>query len=359
METKRLTWWKSIFKLSFLQIFAIFFMVLQTLLMLHCYMGRLADIRLNVVPSISHAIPEARNLTLKKSCRLCQVQMERKKRIREVCRDRNFSFLGKSKSFENMQNRELSNFISDDTLQTIYCIIPKVACTHWKQVLYLLNRNFAQQAPVKMPWSIHAYFKRLQKQRPFKKRVLQKNYIKFLFVREPFVRLISAYRDKIENPDKYFYQYSFHMLKSYGKMPNPPATVWKARKARIKATFSHFIQYLLNPRNQMGCLNNHWCPIYKQCHPCQVKYDFIGKLETLDSDSNHLLQLLGVDNIVFPPKYLNQTTINFVGEWFRNIPMAWREKLYKLYEPDFVLFGYPKPKCLFPEKEQHKVISSP
>ncbi|XP_067912864.1 carbohydrate sulfotransferase 12-like [Heterodontus francisci] len=352
MGTKRLTSWKSMFKLSFLQIFTISIIVLQTLLILYYYKGSIVDIWPNSVSPIDHSKPEASNQSFTKSCTPCLEQIERTKRIHEVCTDPKFSFWGKSKSFEDLQNRRLSNFIINDKLQIIYCAIPKVASSHWKQVLYLLKQNFGKQGPVKMPWSIHDYFKRSQKQRPFQKWMLQKNNIKFLFVRHPFVRLISAYQDKIENPNKYFYRYSFHMLRYYGKMSNPPFTAWKARKAGIKATFSHFIQYLLDPRRPMGQLNNHWRPIYQLCHPCQVKYDFIGKLETLDTDANYLFQLLAAENIRFPPKYLNQSTNNDIEQWFQNIPMAWREKLYKHYEPDFVLFGYPKPKCLLSEKKQ-------
>uniref|UniRef100_UPI00398F8D36 carbohydrate sulfotransferase 12-like n=1 Tax=Pristiophorus japonicus TaxID=55135 RepID=UPI00398F8D36 len=320
-------------------------------------MGRRVDISLNFVPLSGHTKPEASNLTYYKSCPQCLVQIERTKRLHEVCSDRKFSFWGKSKSFEDLQKTELSNFITNNNQLIIYCVNPQVASTLWKEVLYLLNRNFEHRTPVKRPWPIDAYFRRLQKQRPFRKWVLRQNNVKFLLVYHPFVQLISAYQDKIQNPDKYFYDYSFHMLKYYGKMPNPPATVQKARKAGIKATFSHFIQYLLDPRRPKGQLNNHWRPISQQCHPCQVKYNFIGKLETLGTDANHLLRLLGADIIRPPPKYLNQTTINDLERWFQNIPMAWREKLYKVYEPDFVLFGYSKPKCLFPEKEQQKAIS--
>lgn len=83
--------------------------------------------------------------------------------------------------------------------------------------------------------------------------------------------------------------------------------------------------------------------VYRLCHPCQVKYDFIGKLETLETDAEHLLKLLKVDNLHFPSGARNRTAASWERDWFAKIPIAMRRELYKLYEPDFELFGYPKP----------------
>lgn len=84
--------------------------------------------------------------------------------------------------------------------------------------------------------------------------------------------------------------------------------------------------------------------MYRLCHPCQVKYDFIGRLETLETDAKHLLKLLEVDHLVhFPSGARNRTTTSWERDWFAQIPLTMRRELYRLYEPDFELFGYPKP----------------
>lgn len=75
-----------------------------------------------------------------------------------------------------------------------------------------------------------------------------------------------------------------------------------------------------------------------------MKYDFIGQLETLETDAEHLLKLLKVDHFVkFPSGTQNLTAVSWERGWFAQIPMTMRRELYKLYEPDFELFGYPKP----------------
>lgn len=90
--------------------------------------------------------------------------------------------------------------------------------------------------------------------------------------------------------------------------------------------------------------------VYRLCHPCQVKYDFIGRLETLETDAEHLLKLLKVDHLVhFPSGARNRTAASWEGAWFAKIPMEMRRELYKLYEPDFELFGYPKPDSVLHE----------
>lgn len=173
-----------------------------------------------------------------------------------------------------------------------------------------------------------------------------KKYTKFIFVRDPFVRLISAYRNKFELPNDEFYRHFAQvMLRRYANQPTPPASVDEAFEAGIRPSFSHFIQYLLDPKTEQEvAFNEHWRQVYRLCHPCQIQYDFVGHLETAEEDAQHLLRLLRVDNVVeFPTSSRNLTASSWVADWFSTVPVEARRKLYKLYEPDFRLFGYHRP----------------
>uniref|UniRef100_A0A4W3IEP8 Carbohydrate sulfotransferase n=1 Tax=Callorhinchus milii TaxID=7868 RepID=A0A4W3IEP8_CALMI len=287
-----------------------------------------------------------------------QVQEERRQRLEDLCADPEYSFPGKSRNFTKIPNKEFNNFIVIDKLKLIYCFVPKVACTQWKRVLYVLNENLEHQAPESLNRDfIHDFYKDPKSKKKNLTAIFStelKDYKKFLFVRDPFVRLISAFRDKIESRDEIFYHFALIILKKYGNISLVPASPEKARQAGVKPTFTQFIEYLLDPQteNQFP-FDDHWRQMYRLCHPCHIKYDFIGKLETLDEDTAYLLQLLNAEKrIKFPRKYPNQTTTSYVEQWFRIIPKPWREKLFQLYEPDFTLFGYPKPKQLFPDGEQ-------
>ncbi|CAI9575754.1 unnamed protein product [Staurois parvus] len=173
-----------------------------------------------------------------------------------------------------------------------------------------------------------------------------KKYTKFIFVRDPFVRLISAFRSKFELENEDFYRsFAIPILTRFSNRTSVPTSAGEAFSLGAKPSFSQFIQYLLDTRTEeQQPFNEHWRQIYRLCHPCQIDYDFVGKLETLDEDASQLLRQLNLDSLFqFPPSYRNRTASSWEEDWFSKIPLEWRQKLYKLYEPDFVLFGYPKP----------------
>ncbi|XP_062998998.1 carbohydrate sulfotransferase 12 [Elgaria multicarinata webbii] len=293
-----------------------------------------------------------------------KLQAERRKTLRELCANSSFAFPTKERSFDDIPNYELNHLIVDDRHGVIYCYVPKVACTNWKRVMIVLSESLMDQGvpyvdPLDIPrehvhntsthFTFNKFWHRYGKFSRHLMKIKLKKYTKFLFVRDPFVRLISAFRSKFElENDEFYRRFAIPMLKLYANYTSLPTSVSEAFGAGFKVSFSDFIQYLLDPRTEkLAPFNEHWRQVYRLCHPCQIEYDFIGKLETLDEDSAHLLQLLKVDHLLrFPPSYRNRTASSWEEDWFAKIPVAWRQQLYKLYEADFVLFGYPKPESL-------------
>lgn len=89
------------------------------------------------------------------------------------------------------------------------------------------------------------------------------------------------------------------------------------------------------------------CQLESRCIVLLCSYDFIGHQETLQMDVEHLLTILNLENdITFPTSYENISTQDDLSNWFGVLPLEDRRKLYKIYEPDFELFGYPKPEEL-------------
>ncbi|XP_018539962.1 LOW QUALITY PROTEIN: carbohydrate sulfotransferase 12 [Lates calcarifer] len=292
-------------------------------------------------------------------------QERRKQRIMDVCSGEDtVEFPGRTRPFEQIPNRELDHLIVDDTHQIIYCYVPKVACTNWKRVMVVLSQSLISPSsgkpytdPEAVPpdlvhnSTLHLTFAKFWRHYGSLSRHLMalklQRYTKFLFVRDPFVRLISAFRNKFGRPNEDFYkQFGSVMLRRYGNVSGSlPDTAAEAFAAGIKPTFQQFITYLLDPETERESIfNEHWRQVYRLCHPCQVKYDFIGRLETLEADADHLLKLLEVDHLLhFPSGARNRTAASWERDWFAQIPITMRRELYKLYEPDFKLFGYPKP----------------
>ncbi|XP_072336928.1 carbohydrate sulfotransferase 12-like [Scyliorhinus torazame] len=315
------------------------------------------------VPSFEEKLPgfDLGIDSIKTKTELEWIQHERKRKIKDVCADSSITFSGKNRNFEDIPNKELDHLIVDDRHGIIYCYVPKVACTNWKRIMILLSGSILKQGspyhvPLEIPrdlvhnstshFTFSKFWKRYGKFSKHLMKVKLKKYTKFLFVRDPFVRLISAFRSKfgIKNEDFYSH-FAIPMLQLYANYSDPPPSVNEAFSAGIKPTFVNFIQYLLDPRTEKDRpFNEHWRQVYRLCHPCQINYDFIGKLESLDEDASYLLKLLNVEKFVqFPPSLRNRTVSSWEEDWFSKIPVAWREKLYELYQPDFVVFDYPKP----------------
>ncbi|XP_076585654.1 carbohydrate sulfotransferase 12-like [Chaetodon auriga] len=292
-------------------------------------------------------------------------QEARKRRIMDTCSGKDaMEFPGRTRAFEQIPNRELDHLIVDDTHRIIYCYVPKVACTNWKRVMVVLSQSLISPSsgkpytdPEAVPpdlvhnSSLHLTFAKFWRHYGSLSRHLMalklQHYTKFLFVRDPFVRLISAFRNKFGRPNEDFYkQFGSVMVRRYGNVSGSlPETAAEAFAAGVKPTFQQFITYLLDPETERESIfNEHWRQVYRLCHPCQVKYDFIGRLESLETDAEHLLKLMEVDHLVhFPSGARNRTATSWEKDWFAQIPITMRRELYKLYEPDFELFGYPKP----------------
>ncbi|XP_070710885.1 carbohydrate sulfotransferase 12-like [Pempheris klunzingeri] len=283
----------------------------------------------------------------KRAERVHQLQELKKQLLREMCDSDREAFSDGKHSLEDMSDEDLKNLIVDDNHGIIYCYIPKVACTNWKRVMFVLNQSEPYHDPMSIPADLVHIPNKLTLLNSFPRIELKaklKHYTKFLFVRDPFVRLISAYRDKFLRHNEYYYQnFARDILRLYGNQSNPPQTVDEAFASGVHLSFYNFIQYLLDPQTQEP-FEPHWRQMNRLCHPCLIQYDFVGHQETLQEDAEQLLKILKLDNdIKFPPSYENMTSSGSVLDWFRAVPLEDRRRLYKLYEEDFRLFGYRKP----------------
>ncbi|XP_034424539.1 carbohydrate sulfotransferase 12-like isoform X2 [Hippoglossus hippoglossus] len=281
--------------------------------------------------------------------RMHNLQEMRKQLLKENCKHDKEATSKRKHGFEDISDSELKHLIVDDKHGIIYCYIPKVACTNWKRVMFVLKQGEPYQDPSSISGSmVHVPGKLpLLKSLPrIEIKAKLKHYTKFLFVRDPFIRLTSAYRDKFEKDNDFYYDtFARDILRLYGNQPNPPQTMAEASASGVHISFYNFIQYLLDPQTERELpFEPHWRQMHRLCHPCLIQYDFIGHQETLQEDAEQLLNTLKLQNsIKFPASYDNITAPESLSGWFRTVPLVERRKLYKLYETDFRLFGYRKP----------------
>jgi chondroitin 4-sulfotransferase 11 len=71
-----------------------------------------------------------------------------------------------------------------------------------------------------------------------------------------------------------------------------------------------------------------------------MKYNIIGKYETLIDDSALALHLANSSTLMFPASQKTSGTSERMRKYFDRIPIGTIRSLFKLYETDFKLFGY-------------------
>ncbi|KAK6619860.1 hypothetical protein RUM44_006260 [Polyplax serrata] len=274
----------------------------------------------------------------------------RRKHLQRVCH-RYFDPSG----VEKLKKIKLNHVLIDEQHKVLYCYVPKVACTNWKRIFLVLTGKVSNISEVVNLPASHVHgrnlFKSLQNYSVAEIINMTGEYTKFIFVRHPFERLLSAYRNKLEqhyDSSKYFQaRFGKYIIRNFRKNPS---NVSLSRGDDV--TFAEFVRYLLSsdPRHY----NEHWQRVTDLCHPCIIEYDFIGKYDTLLRDSNTLLKRFGL-GFEFPVMPKPSTTSSSLKRYYAALESSTLYRLYKIYEMDFRLFGYD----LFDRLEENRVSSLP
>lgn len=243
----------------------------------------------------------------------------------------------------------------------LYCYVPKVACTNWRRIMLVLSGKVKVKNVLDLSArDVHGRYKHLVPTlSSFNKAEIQyrlDNYFKFMFVREPFERLLSAFRNKFQST----VATSFYFRKHYGR-----SIVRRFRASEegssgdeqrpneglenVKVRFDEFLQYLVDPMRKEG-LNEHWAKYHRLCRPCSVQYDFVGKYETIGRDAEYVLRSVHADHVVnFPQRsatYKHNGTVSYLGDYYRDIAPSLLRRVYRSYQADFELFRYSVPQDL-------------
>ena len=156
-----------------------------------------------------------------------------------------------------------------------------------------------------------------------------RRYFKFVFVRHPLTRLVSAYRQKIEFNGKRT-PFIMKHLRSNTSDKSP-------------VSFQEFTSFVLRGKGKL-VRNEHWATYNNLCNFCEVQYDFIGRLEFLEKDAHYLFQKQF-------PKYLHADFKNDDPHWtgsdlavtkkyFTQLTEENKQGLLHLYRKDMDMFGY-------------------
>ncbi|XP_046553065.1 carbohydrate sulfotransferase 11-like isoform X2 [Haliotis rubra] len=251
------------------------------------------------------------------------------------------------KQYDDIVNPAMfKQFLVDDKYKIIYCQVPKAACTNWRRMMLMLTGKMNATDPFKLRSPlVHGVYDRhlthLKDMTPDQIKYRLKHYYKFMFTREPFERVLSAFRNKFQgkNVNQFFQNH-------YGK--NIMKRFRTKGQTGVKLTFYEFVQYLIDS-SRSEPFNEHWERIVDLCHPCKVKYDFIGSYSNIGADSAFVLKRIGATHLKFPDRsvtYKHSGTEQLLYQYYREIPPGLLDQLFQVYYSDFLMFDYRVPDAL-------------
>ncbi|OOX89578.1 hypothetical protein BOQ00_03440 [Campylobacter coli] len=146
-------------------------------------------------------------------------------------------------------------------------------------------------------------------------------YFKFAFVRNPYVRILSCYLDKIKRNTPYTDRY-YNILKI---------------KRDPSKGYIEFIDFLNELYDGKLFLDQHWAP-QSYYLPKDLGLDYIGKVENLNEELDYVLNVILKinDSIITDRPHMtnsNEQLKQYIGK-------KEQELIYEMYYDDFVLFGY-------------------
>ena len=130
-------------------------------------------------------------------------------------------------------------------------------------------------------------------------------YFKFSFVRNPWDRMLSCFRDKTKRVLGTPYE-----IKLYSQFKN--------------CSFVEFVEEVA--KQGLDNFDEHLRP-QSSCMPENI--DFVGKLETFETDFKHVLQKLNIEPTDWPPKRRNSTPHLHYPECYNNKTVDLVTELYK------------------------------
>ncbi|XP_071944404.1 carbohydrate sulfotransferase 11-like [Antedon mediterranea] len=242
---------------------------------------------------------------------------------------------------KRLAGKPLSKLLVNEKHKLVFCQTPKVGSVSWCRIMLVLSEymNYTQvmkltAAQVSRAWKKHV--PRLGAFPLSKQKHILANYTKFMFVRHPFTRLLSAFNDKMKKKDgKYQRGTEYYVNKIKGHYR------WD-RNATEDVEFVDFINMVVS---NVG--NVHWSEMYKVCGSCDIHYDVIGHFEDMTNDAKYILTLSNVTSVGFPEPSKSHATYSSdndkIFKAFSTLPVSMLADLYYKFKYDFTLFDYKIP----------------
>ena len=248
---------------------------------------------------------------------------------------------------QTSQGKRLKVFV-DEQANVGYVPVPKAACTSWKTLF--LTRVAGNISLSKIPIHEPTFLKMMGVQTDEltikQSKKLFKHIKTFAFVRHPLARLLSAYINKMGKAN---YQRRYREA-IYKKTKYRLARSDEQKKRDIPVPFRAFVKYIIATQDDKATFDEHWRPLASHLQPCQIHYDFIGKLETVQNDTRFLFKhffhnpslSLTRRNMASKKRKESEQYKKSAKEYYAELTPKELEDIISVYNDDFEIFGYPR-----------------
>ncbi|KAH3700821.1 hypothetical protein DPMN_075801 [Dreissena polymorpha] len=234
--------------------------------------------------------------------------------------------------------------------RVVFCPVEKVGSTFWRRVFYILTAP--DQAKYHNPYDVPIKSALENDRRLFTlsgndDRVLKDGAFSFLFVRNPFSRLLSAYIDKLVSPNPTYWKvWGAPAVTAFRKRDDARRAVRYIRGKPIKrrfitghdVTFAEFLKLVINNEQTLKQTDPHLISVKRGCKPCASNFKYIGKMESFAEDAFFIMDKLGLNftRANYTEKFGNLTTDDAITDSIRS-PFSWKKDILKYVSWDKAL----------------------
>jgi len=186
-------------------------------------------------------------------------------------------------------------------------------------------------------------------------RLMTDGAFNFLFVRNPYSRVFSAYVDKLVAPNPHFWKEfgakaiakfrvttkpDSHGNKTYtseGKIGGYGER-WEHRRLHQRertisghdVSFTEFLKWVVNCEQTKPMPDAHIASVKKKCKPCSSPFNYVGKMETFANDAFFIMDKLGMNRSIrsLEHTFKNKSTHDAIVDSIES-PFRWRREIQK------------------------------
>jgi len=159
---------------------------------------------------------------------------------------------------------------------------------------------------------------------------------KFMFSRNPYSRLLSAFIDKLVPPNPYYWNgFGHNAIVRFRKDKDAKAN---AASPGHDVTFAEFLKYVVSVEREPRMPDPHLASIKRMCKPCSFSYTYIGKMENFKEDTFFIMKKLGMNRSIeiLKDSFSNYSTDDAITDSIYS-PFEWKKKILTIISWDKAL----------------------